>query len=74
MDHVDEFLDFAKKYDKKYTDEEFSRRLHIFRANLKKISYLQETEQGTATYGITEFADLSGKLKNAQSITFIVSD
>nr|XP_018901070.1 PREDICTED: uncharacterized protein LOC109033080 isoform X2 [Bemisia tabaci] len=59
VDHVDEFLDFAKKYDKKYTDEEFSRRLHIFRANLKKISYLQETEQGTATYGITEFADLS---------------
>lgn len=56
------FLSFVKKHDKVYSDNrEFNRRYRIFRANLKKISTLQSTEQGTGEYGVTEFADLTVK-------------
>lgn len=34
-------------------------RLRIFKANLQKIRDLNRYEQGTATYGVTEFADLT---------------
>ncbi|KAL1461648.1 hypothetical protein WDU94_013521 [Cyamophila willieti] len=52
MEHLALFNHFLDKYNKSYdTKEEYHRRLRIFRANLKKIEILQETEQGTATYG-----------------------
>jgi len=54
------FLKFMERHEKKYdSEEEFRRRFHIFRANMKKVQYLQETEQGTAKYGPTRFADLT---------------
>ncbi|PSN29667.1 hypothetical protein C0J52_23971 [Blattella germanica] len=58
--HLEAFQNFIEKFNKKYSSNaEFKKRFHIFRANLKKIDLLQRTEQGTATYGITQFADLS---------------
>jgi cathepsin F len=58
--HMGVFLKFMDRHGKKYnTEEELRRRFHIFRANMKKVQYLQETEQGTAKYGPTQFADLT---------------
>lgn len=58
--YSEQFLSFMRTYDKTYAgEEEMSRRYRIFRANLKKIRHLQETEQATAVYGVNEFADLS---------------
>lgn len=60
LEHVALFNDFLETHNKYYPKkEEYHRRLRIFRANLKKIQILQETEQGTATYGPTVFADLT---------------
>ncbi|XP_046402563.1 uncharacterized protein LOC124168388 isoform X5 [Ischnura elegans] len=60
--HAQMFSEFLEKYNKKYeSEEEHQRRFRIFRANLKKAQVLQETEQGTATYGVTQFSDLSAK-------------
>ncbi len=51
-----------EKFGKKYESQaEAKRRYRIFRANLKKIQTLNEYEQGTAEYGITEFADMTSK-------------
>jgi Cathepsin propeptide inhibitor domain (I29). len=56
------FNHFLEKHNKSYaTKEEYHKRLRIFRANLKKIQILQETEQGSAVYGPTVFADLTSK-------------
>lgn len=62
MEHIAMFDSFLLKHNKSYpTKEEYLRRLRIFRANLKKIQVLQETEQGSAVYGTTIFADLTSK-------------
>lgn len=51
---------FAETYNRMYsTPEERNLRLQIFRENLGIINLLQETEQGTAQYGINMFADVS---------------
>ncbi|XP_054266042.1 uncharacterized protein LOC128988613 isoform X1 [Macrosteles quadrilineatus] len=58
--HVSMFEEFKRIYNKNYSsEEEHHKRLRIFRANLKKIQTLQDTEQGTAVYGPNMFADLS---------------
>lgn len=55
-----QFENFLKKYEKNYKNEtERTRRFKIFRANLQKIRSLNELEQGTAVYGINQFADLT---------------
>jgi len=60
--HVAMFEEFKRKYNKEYScEEENQKRFRIFRANLKKIKALQDTEQGTALYGPNMFADLSEK-------------
>lgn len=60
--HVSMFEEFKRKYIKVYSSEaEHQKRFRIFRANLKKIKALQDTEQGTGVYGPNMFADLSGK-------------
>uniref|UniRef100_A0A0K8SJ82 Cysteine proteinase CG12163 n=1 Tax=Lygus hesperus TaxID=30085 RepID=A0A0K8SJ82_LYGHE len=41
------------------TDEEMAYRFRVFRANMLKAAYLNKTEQGTATYGATMFADMT---------------
>lgn len=37
-------------------------RFEVFKANMAKVKILQETEQGTAIYGATMFADLTGDI------------
>nr|CAD7425771.1 unnamed protein product [Timema monikensis] len=54
------FQDYMTRYNKNYPSKaEHKRRYHIFRANMKKVDLLQRTEQGTAKYGATQFADLT---------------
>ncbi|KAG8237892.1 hypothetical protein J437_LFUL017040 [Ladona fulva] len=56
------FDTFKRTYNKTYSSQEEHRlRYRIFRANLKKIKVLQETEQGTGIYGATQFTDLTVK-------------
>jgi hypothetical protein len=58
--HIGLFDEFVNKYNKHYQSKaEYKRRFHIFRANMKKVERLQKTEQGTAVYGATQFADLT---------------
>lgn len=57
-----EFGMFVRKYNKQYESaEEHNYRLGIFKENMRKVKLLQDTEQGTAIYGATKFADLTGK-------------
>lgn len=54
------FQIFKDQYNKEYkTDEEMQARFAIFQENMKKVKKLQQQEKGSATYGATEFADLS---------------
>nr|CAD7396221.1 unnamed protein product [Timema poppensis] len=56
------FQEYMTLYNKNYPSKaEHKRRYHIFRANMKRVDLLQRTEQGTAKYGATQFADLTGK-------------
>lgn len=63
------FRNFANKYGKRYeSDEEYKYRLGVFRDNMKKVKLLQDNEQGSAEYGATMFADLTGKIFLSQLI------
>ncbi|BES90389.1 Curly [Nesidiocoris tenuis] len=54
------FLEFTERENRVYeTVEEVKFRFRVFRANMIKATYLNETEQGTATYGATMFADMT---------------
>lgn len=54
------FAKFILKYNKSYhTTMEHNMRYRIFKNNLMKIQMLNEKEQGTAKYGISEFADFT---------------
>jgi hypothetical protein len=44
------------------TEEE--KRYNIFCDNMKLVKKIQDTEKGSAVYGATKFADLTGKVKN----------
>ena len=56
------FNSFTKKFQRSYkTTEELQKRFRVFRANMKKANILQQTEQGTAKYGVTMFSDLTSK-------------
>jgi cathepsin F len=58
---VEEFGSFLSKYEKKYkSEEEHQYRLGVFKENMKKVKFLQDTEQATGVYGATIFADLTG--------------
>lgn len=51
-----------KQHNKTYKNKaEFKRRFRIFHQNMKKAHILQQNERGTAKYGPTKFADLSGE-------------
>jgi cathepsin F len=55
-----EFRSFMENFDKKYdSQEEYTYRLGIFKENMKKVTLLENSEQGTAKYGPTIFADLT---------------
>lgn len=50
-----------EKYNKKYSNShEYNYRLKVFKANMEKAEELQKVQRGTATYGVTKFADLTG--------------
>lgn len=56
------FENFMKKYNRKYANDlEHNMRMRTFKRNLHKIEMLNKHEQGTAKYGITEFADMTEK-------------
>lgn len=57
------FKSFIKQHNKSYKNKaEFKRRFKIFHQNMKKVHILQQNERGTAKYGTTKFADLTGEL------------
>uniref|UniRef100_A0A915J921 Uncharacterized protein n=1 Tax=Romanomermis culicivorax TaxID=13658 RepID=A0A915J921_ROMCU len=59
-DDESSFEKFKVEFGKSYANStEASRRLKIFRSNLKILQALRTNESGTAKYGITWFADLS---------------
>ncbi|XP_055382789.1 putative cysteine proteinase CG12163 isoform X2 [Condylostylus longicornis] len=54
------FEKFQKKFYRNYENEfEKQKRYQIFKSNLLKINQLNKREQGTAKYGLTEFADMT---------------
>jgi len=54
------FHEFLRSSGKEYKDrEEYKFRYGVYKDNMKKVQFLSETEQGTATYGATVFADLT---------------
>jgi len=54
------FHDFMSFHNKSYgTKEEYKYRYGIFKQNMKKVQFLQESELGTAVYGPTVTADLT---------------
>lgn len=58
--HIGMFKDFQTKHQKFYsTEKEEAKRFNIFCDNMKKARKIQETEQGSAVYGATKFADLT---------------
>lgn len=60
LDHGNQFKDFVREYERQYdSDSEIERRFDIFRNNLKTIDYYTKHEQGTATYGVNRFADMT---------------
>ena len=61
LDVGHEFGKFIAKYNRNYTSkEEYTLRFQIFKDNMRKVKILQDNEQGTAIYGATMFADLTG--------------
>ncbi|XP_055486727.1 cathepsin F-like [Leucoraja erinacea] len=59
---VSMFCDFMQTYNKSYKDqEEETRRFKIFVENLERARQYQETEIGSARYGVTKFSDLSAE-------------
>merc|ERR1719410_1021231 len=54
------FHEFMTEHGKEYQDRaEYKFRYGIFRDNMKKVQFMRETDQGTAEYGATEFADMT---------------
>lgn len=57
---VKHFNHFMKKFNKSYLNrKEMKYRMKVFLNNLNTIKELNKNEQGTAKYGVTQFADLT---------------
>jgi len=67
-----EFGRFMETYGKNYSPEEYQYRLAIFKDNMEKVRLLQKTEQGTAVYGSTMFADLTEEEFSTRHLGFRV--
>lgn len=60
LDLEQQFASFESVFNRKYDDQrERNYRRRIFAANLLRIEELNRGEQGTASYGVTQFADLT---------------
>ena len=54
------FHKFMEVHGRNYSSKkEYKHRYEVFRQNMKKVQFLRESEQGTAEYGHTIFADLT---------------
>jgi len=54
------FHDFMSFHNKSYaTKEEYKYRYGVFKQNMKKVQFLQESELGTGEYGATAMADMT---------------
>jgi cathepsin F len=55
------FQKYINEYHKSYINNAagYEQHLAIFKDNLKEIKKMQESDKGTATYGVNEFADMS---------------
>ena len=54
------FHEFMTEHGKEYEDRaEYKLRYGVYRDNMKKVQFLRETDQGTAEYGATVFADMT---------------
>ncbi|CAH0388054.1 unnamed protein product [Bemisia tabaci] len=59
-DKFQQFLAFMREYGKTYTSkEELEKRFHIFQENMKTVKELNAENKGRATFGITEFSDMT---------------
>ncbi|ETE56665.1 hypothetical protein L345_17623, partial [Ophiophagus hannah] len=60
MKLTEKFQDFMAKFGKTYnSQEEMIYRFKVFAQNMETSQVLQDTELGTAQYGITPFSDLT---------------
>jgi len=55
----EQFLEFQRKYNKVYSNEEFHQRFLNFEENLKEAKELTIKNNGSARFGMTKFSDLS---------------
>lgn len=56
------FDEFIRKFNKTYDSAlEYNYRYNVFKDNLNKIELFNKKELGTATYGVTRFADLTSE-------------
>ena len=60
------FEAFVKKYQRKYSTSEYTKRFEIFQENLKVISSMNKAGKGSAVFGVNQFADLSAEEFRAQ--------
>jgi len=67
------FINFIRKYNKNYDNEELSYRLGVFQQNLKIIHQLNE-QQPEAVYAVGEFADLTTEEFNEYYTGWVPSD
>jgi len=59
---LEAFDNFARKFNKKYSDDEYATRASIFAANLEKVNKMNAEHMlvgGEAVFGVTKFSDLS---------------
>ena len=60
LQSLSSFHDFMAAHGRNYSSRrEYKHRYEVFRQNMKKVQFLRESEQGTAEYGHTIFADLT---------------
>ena len=60
LQSLSSFHDFMTAHGRNYSSRrEYKHRYEVFRQNMKKVQFLRESEQGTAEYGHTIFADLT---------------
>lgn len=58
--HLEAFRKFKEQYEQVYdSKDEEAKRFRVFCLNMKRIETIQKSEQGSAKYGVTKFADLS---------------
>jgi C1A family cysteine protease len=68
------FENFQAKYDKKYSDQEWGKRMGIFAQNLARVNTQNQEhilEGGDAVFGVTKFMDLTPEEFKATYLTYI---